>query len=87
MKFGKRMTLRMKSLKIKTLLAEQITGAEFDEDFIRSVANDRGVDLSGHSLEQVKKMHEDVLRNADLHLVDEGNVGQDYYDALKEYFS
>ena len=66
---------------------------EFDEKFIRSVAKDRGVDLSDHSLEQVKKMHDDILRNTREMLNDpdlsvgEENIGQEYYDQVKQYFS
>jgi len=77
-------------MKLAALLYEDV---DFDEQFIRSVAKDRGVDLSGHSLEQVKKMHDDVLNNTREMLNDpdlsvgEENIGQEYYDQLKQYFS
>ena len=77
-------------MKLAVLLSENV---EFDEKFIRSVAKDRGVDLSDHSLEQVKKMHDDILRNTREMLNDpdlsvgEENIGQEYYDQVKQYFS
>ncbi len=74
-------------------LAALLENVDFDEKFIREVARDQGVDLSDHSLEQVKKMHDDILRNTRQMLDDpdlsvgEANIGQEYYDQLKQYFS
>ena len=72
---------------------ELTESVDFDEEFIRSVAKDRGVDLSDRSLEQVKKMHDDILSNTREMLDDEDlsvgeeNIGQEYYDQVKQYFS
>ena len=77
-------------MKLADVLSENV---DFDEQFIRSVAKDRGVDLSDHSLEQVKKMHDDILSNTREMLDDEDlgvgeeNIGQEYYDQVKQYFS
>ena len=74
-------------------LAALFETVDFDEKFIREVAKDQGVDLSDRSLEQVKKMHDDILRNAQQMLDDpdlsvgEENIGQEYYDQAKQYFS
>ena len=77
-------------MKLADVLSENV---DFDEQFIRSVAKDRGVDLSDHSLEQVKKMHDDILSNTREMLDDEDlgvgeeNIGQEYYDQVKQYSS
>jgi len=77
-------------MKLAALLSENV---DFDEKFIREVAKDQGVDLSDKSLEEVKKMHDDILRNAQQMLDDpdlsvgEENIGQEYYDQTKQYFS
>ena len=74
-------------------LAALFENVDFDEKFIREVAKDQGVDLSDKSLEEVKKMHDNILRNTRQMLDDpdlsvgEANIGQEYYDQVKQYFS
>lgn len=66
---------------------------DFDVNFIREVAKDRDVDLSKHSTEAIKKMHDEILAQA-LEMIDDKDmgldpedVGQEYYDKAKEYFN
>lgn len=71
-------------MKIKQILEKW---DDFDEHFIRSVAKDRGIDLSDRSTDQIRKMHNDIVRNIDAWEHDEGNLGAEYYDMAKQYFS
>ena len=59
----------------------------FDEGFIRSVAKDRGIDLSDKKTEDILAMHEQILRNLNVGYHDKDIDGQSYYDAVKEFFS
>ena len=71
-------------MKIKQLLEKW---DDFDERFIRSIAKEYGVDLSDRSTEQIRKMHNDIVGNIDAWEHDEGNLGEEYYDMVKQYFS
>lgn len=79
---------------IGKLLKESIVESlKFDENFIRSVAKDAGIDLSNHSTADIKKMHDNILINA-REIVDDpdmgmspDDLGQEYYDQAKQYFS
>ena len=70
-------------MKIKQLLEKW---DDFDEHFIRSVAKDRGIDLSSKSTEEVRRMHEQIVGNIHSDLNDH-DMGQEYYDMTKQYFS
>lgn len=77
-------------MKLQELVIETVN---FDEKFIRDVAKDAGVDLSGQSTAQIKKMHQTILDQAE-EMIDDPDmglsredIGQEYYDQTKQYFS
>lgn len=78
-------------MKIKDIITEE--AVDFDENFIRSVARDQGVDLSGHSRDQLMRIHKQILDQAIEYVGDPDmglsadNIGQEYYDVAKQYFS
>ena len=77
-------------MKLNELVFEN--SMNFDEEFLRAVAKDQGVDLSSHSREQLIQIHQHILDQAMEYLDDPDmglsydDIGQEYYDVAKQYF-